>query len=77
MGLIPAQGTKIPHAVERLSPCASTREKPSRHHCWGRVTNSPSAETLVCGWCTAGGAKETDCDCFFKQSERDRGKEIV
>ena len=26
VGLIPGQGTKIPHALEKLSPQASTRE---------------------------------------------------
>ena len=31
MGLIPGQGTKIPHAVRQLSPHATTREK-SMHH---------------------------------------------
>ena len=25
-GLIPGQGTKIPYAIEHLSPCATTRE---------------------------------------------------
>ena len=25
-GLIPGQGTKIPHAMEQLSPCATTAE---------------------------------------------------
>ena len=31
VGLIPGQGTKIPHAVGQLSPCATTRE-PAGHH---------------------------------------------
>ena len=31
VGLIPDQGTKIPHAVEQLSPHAATRE-PACHH---------------------------------------------
>ena len=26
VGSIPGQGTKIPHAVEKLSPCAATTE---------------------------------------------------
>ena len=30
MGLIPGQGTKIPHAMERLSPCTAAGE--SMHH---------------------------------------------
>ena len=31
VGLIPGQGTKIPHAVGQLSPHAATRES-ARHH---------------------------------------------
>lgn len=27
----PGQGTKIPNVTEQLSPCAATRDKPSRH----------------------------------------------
>ena len=29
VGLISGQGTKIPHAMGQLSPCATTREKPT------------------------------------------------
>ena len=29
-GLIPGQGTKIPHAAGQLSPCATTREPACR-----------------------------------------------
>ena len=29
MGLIPGQGTKIPHALGQLSPCTATREASS------------------------------------------------
>ena len=43
VGLIPAQGIKIPYAVKRLSPRASTREKTKRHHCLGQ-----SDEQSVC-----------------------------
>ena len=31
-GSIPGWGTKIPHATGQLSPCAATREKPTRHN---------------------------------------------
>ena len=36
MGLIPGQGTKIPHAVGQLSPCAATTE-PADHNQKARV----------------------------------------
>ena len=29
-GLIPDQGTNIPHAAGQLSPCTTAREKPTR-----------------------------------------------
>ena len=31
-GLIPGQGTKIPHATEQLSPCATTTELASHNY---------------------------------------------
>ena len=31
-GLIPGWGTQIPHAVEQLSLCAATGEKPASHN---------------------------------------------
>ena len=31
-GLIPGWGTKIPHAAGQLSPCTTTREKPTLHN---------------------------------------------
>ena len=40
VGLIPGQGTKIPHATEQLSPHASTRE-PAYHKLWSPCTLKP------------------------------------
>ena len=34
MGLIPGQGTKIPHAMWQLNPYTTTRENPTHCNVW-------------------------------------------
>ena len=75
VGLIPAQGIKIPYAVKRLSPRASTREKPKRHHCLGQsdeqsVCRSAGVEVV---WGRAG-CQRNDCDCFSNKVRETEGR---
>ena len=43
---IPGRGTKIPHAVEQLSPCATTRESVSRSKRFHMIQWEPNAAKL-------------------------------
>ena len=49
MGLIPGQGTKIPCAVGRLSPCATTTEL---MHLNERARVPQTTEPMLSGACT-------------------------
>ena len=44
-GSIPVRGTKIPHAMQQLSPCSTTRGPAQREACAARESPGAATET--------------------------------